>query len=186
MGWAAGRMAGTEGQDLDVSPHPWVPQPPHTPLRSSTGSPDRTGITVPPPQHGKAAPRAWVRGCRAFIHHTTSRHGTGVQDRAGRGPVIGAESALHATLAWADKRKQEDRAGASVALPEAPQDSPQAGDWHMGKTGEEAEWGPGLNQPPPHLKQISPLAFVNPLLASAQPPTPREMPSTTIYRVRQN
>lgn len=89
VGWAAGRMARTEGQDLDVSPHPWVPQPPHTPLRSSTGSPDRTGITVPPPQHGKVAPRAWVRDCRAFIHHTTSRHGTGVQDRRAGGPSSG-------------------------------------------------------------------------------------------------
>ena len=61
-----------------------------------------------------------MRGGRAFIHHTTSRHGAGVRDGAGRGPVIRAEGALHATLAWAGERKQENRAGASVALPEAP------------------------------------------------------------------
>lgn len=47
MGWAAGRLVGTEGHDLESSPHPWVLQPSHTPLRSSTSSPDRTGITVP-------------------------------------------------------------------------------------------------------------------------------------------
>lgn len=152
MGWAAGRM---ERQELGASPHPWVPQPPHTPLRSGTSSPDGTGIAVPLPQPRKAAPRARVRGCRAFIHHTTSRHGTGVQDGVGRGPVIRAEGALHATSAWAGKRKQEDRSGASVALPKA---SPQARRWYAGRM--------GPNQPPPHLKQIFPITFVNPLLAS--------------------
>lgn len=30
-----------------------------------------------PPQPAKVVPRAQVRVCRAFIHHTTSRHGTG-------------------------------------------------------------------------------------------------------------
>lgn len=83
-----------------------------------------------------------------------------MQDGAGRGPVIGAEGALHATLAWAGKRKQEDRAGKrgfaqSPALPGA----------GLGRMGAEAARGPGPNKPPPHLKQIFPVAFVNPLPA---------------------
>lgn len=113
---------------------------PHTSLCSST-APDRTGSMVPPPQHGKAATRVRVRGCRAFIHHTTSRHDTGVQGGAGREPVIGAGGALHATLAWAGERKQEDRAGAKVALPKTPRVSLQAGHRHVGRTGAESMEG---------------------------------------------
>lgn len=113
---------------------------PHTSLCSSTAS-DRTDSTVPPPQHGKAAPRVGVRGCRAFIHHTISRHDTGVQDGVGREPVIRAEGALHVTLAWAGERKQEDRAGASMALPKTPRVSPQAGHWWVGRTGAESMEG---------------------------------------------
>lgn len=94
----AGQQAGWQGQ-RDRTHHP-------TSIHSSI-APDRTGSTVPPPQHGKAAPRVGLRGCRAFIQHTTSRHDTGVQDGVGREPVIGAEGALHATLAWAGERKQE-------------------------------------------------------------------------------
>lgn len=120
--WAGQQTGWQEQRDRIVSPH--------TSLCSST-DPDRTGSKVPPPQHGKAAPRVGVRGCRAFIHHTTSRHDTGVQDGAGREPVIRAGGALHATLAWAGERKQEDRAGASVALPRTPWVSPQAGHWHV-------------------------------------------------------
>lgn len=123
----AGQQAGWQGQrDRMASPH--------TSLCSST---------APPPQHGKAAPRAGVRACRAFIHHTTSRHDTGVQGGVGREPVIGAGGALHATLAWAGERRQEDRAGASVALPKTPRVSPQAGHWRMGRTGAESMEGLG-------------------------------------------
>lgn len=115
----AGQQAGWQEQRHRI-------MSPHTSLCSST-APDRTGSTAPPPQQGKTAPREGVRGCRAFIHHTRSRHDTGVQDGVGREPVIGAGGALHATLAWAGERKQEDRARASVALPKTPQVSPQAG-----------------------------------------------------------
>lgn len=85
------------------------PTPPSAAALPQTGQ----AAQSPPPQHGKAAPRVGVKGCRAFIHHTTSRHDTGVQDGVGREPVIGAGGALHATLAWAGERKQEDRAGAN-------------------------------------------------------------------------
>lgn len=88
-----------------------------------------------------------------------------MQDEASRGPVIGAEDTLHATLAWDGERKQEDRAGASVALPKAPRASPKAGSWRARRMGAEAARGPGPNKPLPHLKQIFPVAFVNPLPA---------------------
>lgn len=120
--WAGHQAGWQEQRDRIVSPH--------TSLCSHT-APDRTGSTVPPPQHGKAAPREGVRGCRAFIHYTTSRHDTGVHDGAGREPVIRAGGALHATLAWAGERKQKDRAGASVALPKTSRVSPQVGHWHV-------------------------------------------------------
>lgn len=89
-----------------------LPTPPSAAALPQTGQAARS----PPPQHGKAAPRVGVRGCRAFIH-TRSRHDTGVQDGVAREPVIGAEGALHATLAWAGERKREDRVG---ALPKTP------------------------------------------------------------------
>lgn len=139
---------------------------PHTSLRSSTAS-DRTDSTVSPPQHGKAAPRVGVRGCRAFIHHTTSRHDTGVQDGVGREPVIRAEGALHATLAWAGERKQEDRAATSVALPKTPRVSPQAGHW----------WWEGQGQNPwrgwsriSHLHTISKFSPQIPCWPQLSPP----------------
>lgn len=111
----AGQQAGWQNRGTRITSS-------HTSLCSST-APHRTGSTVPPPQHGKAAPREGVRGCRTFIH-TRSRHDTGVQDGVGREPVIRTEGALHATLAWAGERKQEDRAG---VLPKTPRVSPQAG-----------------------------------------------------------
>lgn len=105
----------------------------HHPTPPSAAALPQTGQAAwfPPPQHGKAAPRVGVRGCRAFIHHTTSRHDTGGQDGVGTEPVFRAGGALHATLAWAGKRKQEDRAGVRVALPKTPWVSPQAGHWHV-------------------------------------------------------
>lgn len=51
-----------------------------------------------------------------------------MQDGVGREPVIRTEGALHATLAWAGERKQEDRA---EVLPKTPRVSPQAGHWHV-------------------------------------------------------
>lgn len=149
----AGQQAGWQGQ-RDTS------------LRSSTAS-DRTDSTVSPPQHGKAAPRVGVRGCRAFIHHTTSRHDTGEQDGVGREPVIRAEGALHATLAWAGERKQEDRAATSVALPKTPRVSPQAGHW----------WWEGQGQNPwrgwsriSHLHTISKFSPQIPCWPQLSPP----------------
>lgn len=106
-----------------------------------------------------------------------------MRDRAGRGPVVGAEGALHAT--WREEAGGQGR-DKRAALPEAPRALPRAGRWRVGRTGAEAARGLGLNQPPPHLKKIFPIAFANPLPASAQPPAPQEMPSTAIYRVRQN
>lgn len=120
----AGQQAGWQEQRHRITS-------PHTFLCSST-APDRIGSTAPPPKHGRAAPRVGVRGCRAFIHHTTSRYDTGVQDGVGREPVIGAGGALHATLEWAGERKQEDRAGAN-GFTQTPQVSPQAGHWHVDK-----------------------------------------------------
>lgn len=55
-----------------------LPTPPSAAALPQTGQAARS----PPPQHGKAAPRVGVRGCRAFIH-TRSRHDTGVQDGVG-------------------------------------------------------------------------------------------------------
>lgn len=100
----------------------------HHPTPPSAAALPQTGW-FPPPQHGKAAPRVGVRACRAFIHHTISRHDTGGQDRAGTEPVIRAGGALHVTLAWAGERKQEDKV--NVALPKTPRVSPQAGHSHV-------------------------------------------------------
>lgn len=127
----AGQRAGWQGQRDRIAPH--------FPLQQHCLRQDRQH--GPPTTAWEGSTKGGVRGCRAFIHHTTSRHDTGVQDRVGREPVIRAEGALHPTLAWAGERKQEDRAGASMALPKTPRVSPQAGHWCVGRTGAESMEG---------------------------------------------
>lgn len=60
MMWAEQQAGWQEQRDRITSAH--------TSLCSST-APHRTGSTVPPPQHGKAAPRVGVMGLQGLYSH---------------------------------------------------------------------------------------------------------------------
>lgn len=129
-----------------------------------------TGPPTPccPPQPGKAAPRVRERVCRAFIHHTTSRHSTG---RAGA--VIGAERALHVTLG----QGQGLRRGRGQML-----------------QGLRPNLAPPQHINYPHLPRLGQSSScLSAMLPSQSPCRPLSLfpsswvtPSTAIYRVRQN